>query len=73
MFRSTGSLYTKAPDGIVMVGRPLNVNARSEAGAIADSLSRSAMCAAPMVSGVVPKTLLNATRARLPPMLVRTI
>ena len=73
MSRATGSLYTTAPDGIVMVGRPLNVSARSDTAAIADSLSRSATCAAPIVSGAVPKVLLSTIRTRFPPMLVRTI
>jgi hypothetical protein len=37
------------------------------------SFSRKAMWPAPMSSGAVPKALLNTTRTRVPPILVRTI
>ena len=56
-----------------MVGLPLNVKDRSDAAWIAPCASRSAMWAAPIVTGAVPYALLNTTRALDPPMLVWTI
>ena len=61
------------PAGIAIVERPLNVSARPDAGTIAAPLSRNAICAALMVSGLVPNALLRTTRTRRPPMLVCTI
>ena len=71
--RSIGSLVISAPAGIVTLGFPLNMRVRSEPVAIPDSLLRSATCAAPIISGALPNAFERATRARRPPMLVRTI
>jgi hypothetical protein len=58
--------------GIVIVARPLKVRGAPD-GCVASSFARTAMCAAPTVSGVVPSALLITTRTREPPMLVCTI
>ncbi len=58
---------------MVVDGFPLNINARSVPGTIAESLLRSAMCAAPTISGVAPKAFESSTRTLLPPMLARAI
>ena len=71
--KGTGSLYTAACAGIATVGLPLKVSGRPDAVWIDASLSRSAMCAAPIVSGAVPYTLLSTTRTIGPPMLRCTI
>jgi hypothetical protein len=54
-------------------GLPLNVIARSDPATISESLARSAMCAAPMVTGGLPKAFSTLIRSRCPPMLVRAI
>src|SRR5687768_9732236 len=59
--------------GIVTEGRPLNVSGCPRDGWMASSLSRNAMCAAPIVRGAVPKALLRMTRTLEPPMVARTI
>jgi hypothetical protein len=56
-----------------MVGLPLKVSGRLEAAWIAPSFSRSAIDAAPMVTGAVPYALVKTTRAFDPPTLVWTI
>src|SRR5580704_2574695 len=71
--RFTASLITVAPGGIEHVGRPPNNSALSDAGTTLDSVSRSAICAAPMPSGMPPKTFESSMRTRRPPMLVCVI
>ena len=63
-------IIVPAPGGILTADTPPNVSARFEAGAIAPPFSRRARWAPPIVSGRVPKTFVNTTRARSPPMLV---
>src|SRR5437763_11414360 len=71
--RSTRSLNTSAPAGTRNVALPFTVSLRSDAGTIADSLSRSAIDAPPMFSGAVPKVFANTTRTRVPAIDVLTI
>ena len=59
--------------GIVGAGMPLNLSTRFDFSTIDESLSRVAICAAPMTSGDVPNVLLTATRTFEPPTLVCTI
>ena len=54
-------------------GRPPNVRAAPAPGSIAGPAARTATWAAPTSSGAVPKTLVNATRRREPPIVARTI
>jgi hypothetical protein len=52
---------------------PANISDFAEFVAIAASLVRTAMCAAPIVNGFVPNAFVNTTLYREPPMLVWTI
>src|ERR1700677_4743977 len=71
--RFTASLIRVAPGGIQHAGRPPNSNARSDAATMADSLSRIAICAAPIARGVLPKTFESSMRTLRPAMLVCAI
>ena len=70
--RFTGSLTRTAPGGMVAVWSPPKVSARSDPAAIAVPLPRSARWAPSIVRALVPKALVNTTRTRSPPMLIRT-
>ena len=72
MESSTGSLRM-TPAGIRNAALPLTVSFRIDAGTIADSLSRSAIDAPPILSAAVPKVFANTTRARVPATDVRMI
>src|SRR5437867_2351208 len=54
-------------------GLPSNPSGRSDPSMMAESLLRSAMCAAPTVNADAPNAFESCKRRRLPPMLVRTI
>src|SRR5262245_5388211 len=71
--RFTGSLNMTPPAGIRKMALPLTVSLRMDAGTIADSLSRSASDAPPMLSAAVPNVFAKTTRTRLPATDVRTI
>src|SRR3954468_10703656 len=58
---------------MVIVGWLENVSGRPDAAWIEPWVSRSAMCAAPIVTGAVPYALLSTTRTFEPPMLAWTI
>ena len=53
--RSTGSLTTSAPGGMVMDGAPPKVNVLSDPGTIDAAVARSAICAAPITRPPAPK------------------
>ena len=59
--RLTGSLNTIAPAAMV-IETPPKEGARSDAGTIASPASRTAMCAAPIRSGAVPRLFVSRTR-----------
>jgi hypothetical protein len=69
---STGSLTTTTPGIIVNDALPPTVSARSVPATTEDPVARLATCAEPTTTGIEPKALENFTRARFPPMLVRT-
>ena len=64
---ATASLYhDRVRPGSSIVRLPLNVRGRPCPARIPSSLSRSAMWAAPIVSGALPNVLLSTTRSRDP-------
>src|SRR5512142_195134 len=69
--RSTGSLTTGAPGGMVTEGAPPKVSALSVPGTMAPSAAPMARCTAPRVTGAFPYSLERTTRTLLPPTLTR--
>ena len=72
-FTMAGSLTTSAPGGMMTEVRPPNVRPAAETRLMELPPWLMATCAAPMVSGSVPNSLVKMTRSSGPPMETCTI
>ena len=70
---STASLSITEPASMTTDDSPSNVSATPVPGSTDAPSDLTATCAAPTSTVRVPKTFVNATRTRDPPMLARTI